>query len=73
MLMQAVPVVDGNVIRVLCRLRAIALNPKASTTVKLFWYDIYFNVGPIHPCFDTRMMNCPVQTVLLSVVVSRTL
>jgi A/G-specific adenine glycosylase len=30
-------VVDGNVIRVLCRLRAIALNPKASTTVKLFW------------------------------------
>jgi A/G-specific adenine glycosylase len=34
---QAVPVVDGNVIRVLCRLRAIALNPKASTTVKLFW------------------------------------
>ncbi|KAG0563419.1 hypothetical protein KC19_8G029700 [Ceratodon purpureus] len=34
---QAVPVVDGNVIRVLCRLRAISLNPKASTTVKLFW------------------------------------
>lgn len=35
--MQVVPVVDGNVIRVLCRLRAISLNPKASTTVKLFW------------------------------------
>lgn len=34
---QVVPVVDGNVIRVLCRLRAISLNPKASTTVKLFW------------------------------------
>lgn len=35
--MQAVPVVDGNVIRVLCRLRAISMNPKASSTVKLFW------------------------------------
>jgi A/G-specific adenine glycosylase len=70
---QAVPVVDGNVIRVLCRLRAIALNPKASTTVKLFWYNICFNVGPICPCFGTRMKNFSVQTVLLSVFVSRTL
>lgn len=34
---QAVPVVDGNVIRVLCRLKAISANPKLSTTVKRLW------------------------------------
>ncbi|KAL4193844.1 hypothetical protein AMTRI_Chr06g201380 [Amborella trichopoda] len=34
---QAVPVVDGNVIRVIARLKAISSNPKESTTVKGFW------------------------------------
>jgi A/G-specific adenine glycosylase len=34
---QAVPVVDGNVIRVLCRLKAVSANPKLSTTVKRLW------------------------------------
>lgn len=34
---QPVPVVDGNVVRVICRLRAISVNPKASTSIKLFW------------------------------------
>lgn len=34
---QAVPVVDGNVIRVLCRMKAISANPKLSTTVKRLW------------------------------------
>ncbi len=36
---QATPLVDGNVIRVLSRLRAIGGNMKASNTVQLFWYD----------------------------------
>ena len=34
---QAVPVVDGNVIRVLARLKAISANPKDRLTVKIFW------------------------------------
>lgn len=34
---QVVPVVDGNVIRVIARLRAISANPKDSLTVKKFW------------------------------------
>ncbi|XP_020531898.1 adenine DNA glycosylase isoform X5 [Amborella trichopoda] len=34
---EAVPVVDGNVIRVIARLKAISSNPKESTTVKGFW------------------------------------
>ena len=29
--------VDGNVIRVIARVRAIAANPKDSVTVKKFW------------------------------------
>ncbi|KAK9100263.1 hypothetical protein Scep_023693 [Stephania cephalantha] len=34
---EAVPVVDGNVIRVIARLKAISANPKESTTIKIFW------------------------------------
>ncbi|PIA42912.1 hypothetical protein AQUCO_02000392v1 [Aquilegia coerulea] len=34
---QAVPVVDGNVVRVLARLKAISANPKDATTIKSFW------------------------------------
>lgn len=34
---QPVPVVDGNVIRVLCRLKAISDNPKTSSTLKTLW------------------------------------
>eukprot|EP00850_Spirogloea_muscicola_P022078 SM000276S10290 [mRNA] locus=s276:23736:26631:+ [translate_table: standard] len=34
---RAVPAVDGNVVRVLSRLRAIATDPKASATVQLHW------------------------------------
>lgn len=34
---QAVPVVDGNVIRVICRLKAISVNPKLFTTIKRLW------------------------------------
>jgi len=32
-----VPVVDGNVVRVIARLRAVSANPKDSATVKRFW------------------------------------
>ncbi|KAL1826212.1 hypothetical protein ACET3Z_012990 [Daucus carota] len=34
---QAVPVVDGNVVRVIARLKTISANPKDSTTVKAMW------------------------------------
>lgn len=34
---EAVPVVDGNVIRVLARLRAVSADPKATETNKLWW------------------------------------
>ncbi|XP_057985142.1 adenine DNA glycosylase isoform X2 [Hevea brasiliensis] len=34
---EVVPVVDGNVIRVLARLKAISANPKDSMTIKNFW------------------------------------
>ncbi|XP_051134198.1 adenine DNA glycosylase [Andrographis paniculata] len=34
---EVVPVVDGNVIRVIARLKAISSNPKNSTTVKNIW------------------------------------
>ncbi|KAI3450165.1 hypothetical protein Pfo_006830 [Paulownia fortunei] len=34
---EAVPVVDGNVVRVITRLKAISANPKNSTTVKNIW------------------------------------
>ncbi|KAG2227357.1 hypothetical protein INT45_004312, partial [Circinella minor] len=34
---QITPVVDGNVIRVVARLRAIAADPKKANTVELFW------------------------------------
>ncbi|KAF4366376.1 hypothetical protein F8388_018824 [Cannabis sativa] len=34
---EVVPVVDGNVVRVIARLKAISANPKDSLTVKRFW------------------------------------
>ena len=34
---QVTPVVDGNVIRVIARLRAIGADPKKANTVELFW------------------------------------
>jgi hypothetical protein len=35
--LQVVPVVDGNVVRVISRLYAISDNPKESSTMKRFW------------------------------------
>ncbi|CAN0897467.1 Adenine DNA glycosylase [Linum grandiflorum] len=39
---QVVPLVDGNVIRVLARLKAISANPKDTATVKTFWQETLF-------------------------------
>ncbi|KAF9611759.1 hypothetical protein IFM89_034942 [Coptis chinensis] len=46
---QAVPVVDGNVIRVLARLKTISANPKASATIKTFWKLAGQLVDPCRP------------------------
>ncbi|KAL5794397.1 hypothetical protein ACOSP7_002991 [Xanthoceras sorbifolium] len=46
---EAVPVVDGNVIRVLARLKAISANPKDSLTVKKFWKLAAQLVDPCRP------------------------
>ncbi|KAK4847097.1 hypothetical protein QYF36_025504 [Acer negundo] len=46
---EAVPVVDGNVIRVLARLKAISANPKDSLTVKNFWKLAAQLVDPCRP------------------------
>lgn len=42
LMLQVVPAVDGNVIRVLARLKAISANPKDSITVKKFWWACKF-------------------------------
>lgn len=46
---EAVPVVDGNVVRVLSRLKAISANPKDSTTVKIIWKLARQLVDPSRP------------------------
>ncbi|XP_056863266.1 adenine DNA glycosylase isoform X3 [Raphanus sativus] len=46
---EAVPVVDGNVIRVLARLKAISANPKDRLTVKNFWKLAAQLVDPSRP------------------------
>ncbi|XP_050125268.1 adenine DNA glycosylase isoform X1 [Malus sylvestris] len=46
---EVVPVVDGNVIRVIARLRAISANPKDSLTVKKFWKLAAQLVDPFQP------------------------
>ncbi|GAB2282369.1 hypothetical protein Dimus_016915 [Dionaea muscipula] len=46
---EAVPVVDGNVVRVLARLKAISANPKDSSTVKKFWKLAEQLVDPCRP------------------------
>ncbi|XP_021632003.1 adenine DNA glycosylase isoform X2 [Manihot esculenta] len=46
---EVVPVVDGNVIRVLARLKAISANPKDSITVKNFWKLAAQLVDPCRP------------------------
>ncbi|MED6199123.1 hypothetical protein PIB30_072990 [Stylosanthes scabra] len=46
---EAVPVVDGNVVRVIARLRAVSANPKDSATVKRFWKVAAQLVDPLRP------------------------
>ncbi|KAE8713100.1 A/G-specific adenine DNA glycosylase [Hibiscus syriacus] len=46
---QVVPVVDGNVVRVLARLKAISANPKEKHTVKNFWKLAAQLVDPLRP------------------------
>lgn len=46
---EVVPVVDGNVIRVIARLRAMSANPKDSVTVKKVWKVAAQLVDPIRP------------------------
>lgn len=46
---EVVPVVDGNVVRVLARLKAISANPKDSVTVKKFWSLAGQLVDPSRP------------------------
>ncbi|XP_027906476.1 adenine DNA glycosylase isoform X1 [Vigna unguiculata] len=46
---EVVPVVDGNVVRVIARLRAISANPKDSATIKRFWKLAAQLVDPVRP------------------------
>ncbi|XP_042045255.1 adenine DNA glycosylase-like isoform X2 [Salvia splendens] len=46
---EAVPVVDGNVVRVITRLKAISANPKDSKTVKDIWELARKLVDPLRP------------------------
>ncbi|XP_020226913.1 adenine DNA glycosylase isoform X2 [Cajanus cajan] len=46
---EVVPVVDGNVVRVIARLRAVSANPKDSVTVKRFWKLAAQLVDPVRP------------------------
>ncbi|KAK5575531.1 hypothetical protein RB653_006664 [Dictyostelium firmibasis] len=66
---KSVPLVDGNVIRVLSRVRSIGASPKLSSTVKLFWElgnDLVESVE--NPCnFNQSLMElgatiCSVQS-----------
>ncbi|XP_061349913.1 adenine DNA glycosylase [Gastrolobium bilobum] len=46
---EVVPVVDGNVVRVIARLRAVSANPKDSVTIKRFWKLAAQLVDPLRP------------------------
>ncbi|MCL7026471.1 hypothetical protein MKW94_030160 [Papaver nudicaule] len=46
---ESVPVVDGNVVRVIARLKAITANPKESETIKSFWKLAGQLVDPCRP------------------------
>lgn len=46
--MQVVPVVDGNVVRVIARLKTISRNPKDTATVKEIW-SVFLSISIL--CF----------------------
>nr|CAB3463354.1 unnamed protein product [Digitaria exilis] len=55
---EVAPVVDGNVVRVISRLYAIADNPKESSTMKRFWELAGQLVDPLRPGdFNQAMME----------------
>ncbi|KAJ4969125.1 hypothetical protein NE237_015826 [Protea cynaroides] len=85
---EAMPVVDGNVIRVIARLKLISANPKESATVKSFWKLAGQLVDPCRPGdFNQALMElgatlctplspscsaCPVSSQCSALAVSRT-
>lgn len=71
--------VDGNVVRVIARLRAISANPKESITVKKLWWAVmtpttfllvfifYYGTRFIIVVLDTillKFFNCPIYNIL---------
>ncbi|EXB55428.1 A/G-specific adenine DNA glycosylase [Morus notabilis] len=84
---EAVPVVDGNVVRVIARLKAISANPKDSATIKKFWELAAQLVDPSNPGdFNQGLMelgatictplsptcsSCPVSDQCRAVSISR--
>ncbi|PKA56228.1 A/G-specific adenine DNA glycosylase [Apostasia shenzhenica] len=84
---EVVPVVDGNVVRVITRLKAISANPKESRTVKLIWKLAGELVDPSRPgdfnqaimelgatlCSSTNpnCFKCPVSDQCLAFMLSR--
>lgn len=64
---EAVPVVDGNVVRVITRLKAISANPKNSTTVKNIWELARQLVDPLRPGdFNQAVMELGATTCSLA-------
>ncbi|KAM7527535.1 hypothetical protein LguiB_030945 [Lonicera macranthoides] len=60
---EAVPVVDGNVVRVIARLKAISANPKDSATVKNIWKLAGQLVDPSRPGdFNQALMELGATT-----------
>ncbi|KAK6163923.1 hypothetical protein DH2020_000787 [Rehmannia glutinosa] len=54
-----VPVVDGNVVRVITRLKAISANPKNSTTVKNIWLS--WNSATLCSLAAPSCSTCPIS------------
>lgn len=84
---EVVPVVDGNVVRVIARLKAVSANPKDSSTVKKFWKLAAQLVDPFQPGdFNQALMelgatvctplspschSCPVSVQCCALSISR--
>ena len=60
--LQVVPVVDGNVVRVISRLYAISDNPKESSTMKRFWLAALSS-----PCWQLKELEFILFVFLLMV------
>jgi A/G-specific adenine glycosylase len=61
---EVTPVVDGNVIRVLSRLRRIAADPKNRDAVALIWQLAAELVDPARPgCFNQVLLAPPPNSI----------